>query len=179
MKNNLTDEDMNYVDFGTSEGFLLGKILQTLKDLIDEQCRISKEIAEIRGLLEKPKKKEVEPKKKFEKDSEEYSLAEYFVQNLCVLNDVFNKKFIKMSYNQQVNHIQKWAQDIDKLMRIDGQKYGDIKMVIDWIYNDPFWSTVVLSTANLRKNFPKLYPKAERKFRVEENMPTASMRELE
>jgi hypothetical protein len=154
-------------------------VVTSIKDIIDEQCRMAKELAEIRGLLEKPKRKEVEPKKKFEKDSEEYGLAEYFVQNLCVLNDVFNKKYSKMSYSQQVNHIQKWAQDIDKLMRIDGQKYGDIKMVIDWIYNDPFWSTVVLSTANLRKNFPKLYPKAERKFRVEENMPTASMRELE
>ena len=149
-----------------------------LKDILDEQCRISKEIAEIRGLLEKPKKTETEPKKKFDRESDEYNLAEYFVQNLCVLNDVFNKKYSKMSYAQQVNHIQKWAQDIDKLIRIDGQSTKDIKMVIDWIYNDPFWSTVVLSTGNLRKNFPKLYPKAATKFRVENSLPTASMREL-
>lgn len=150
-------------------------VVTSIKDIIDEQCRMAKELAEIRGLLEKPKRKEVEPKKKFEKDSEEYGLAEYFVQNLCVLNDVFNKKYSKMSYSQQVNHIQKWAQDIDKLMRIDGQKYGDIKMVIDWIYNDPFWSTVVLSTASLRKNFPKLYPKVAKKYR---EIPTSSMKEL-
>lgn len=149
-----------------------------LKDILDEQCRMAKELSELRGLLEKPKKTETEPKKKFDRESDEYNLAEYFVQNLCVLNDVFNKKYSKMSYAQQVNHIQKWAQDIDKLIRIDGQKYGDIKMVIDWIYNDPFWSTVVLSTANLRKNFPKLYPKAATKFRVENSLPTASMREL-
>ena len=154
-------------------------LLKHVEDILDEQCRMAKELAEIRGLLEKPKRKEIEPKKKFDRESDEYNLAEYFVQNLCVLNDVFNKKYSKMSYAQQVNHIQKWAQDIDKLMRIDGQKYGDIKMVIGWIYNDPFWSTVVLSTANLRKNFPKLYPKAVKKFRVEEGMPTASMRELE
>lgn len=150
-----------------------------LRDILDEQCRMAKELAEIRGLLEKPKRKEVEPKKKFDEGSDEYLLTVRFIDNLVVLNDVFSKKYSKMSYAQQVNHIQKWAQDIDKLMRIDGQKYGDIKMVIDWIYNDPFWSTVVLSTANLRKNFPKLYPKAVKKFRVEEGMPTASMRELE
>lgn len=149
-----------------------------LKDILDEQCRMAKELSELRGLLEKPKKTETEPKKKFDRESDEYNLAEYFVQNLCVLNDVFNKKYSKMSYAQQVNHIQKWAQDIDKLIRIDGQKYRDIKMVIDWIYNDPFWSTVVLSTGNLRKNFPKLYPKAVNRFGAEEEVPTASMKEL-
>jgi hypothetical protein len=149
-----------------------------LKDILDEQCRMAKELSELRGLLEKPKKTETEPKKKFERESDEYNLAEYFVQNLCVLNDVFNKKYSKMSYAQQVNHIQKWAQDIDKLIRIDGQKYGDIKMVIDWIYNDPFWSTVVLSTGNLRKNFPKLYPKAVKRYGAEYHLQTASMKEL-
>jgi hypothetical protein len=150
-----------------------------LKDILDEQCRMAKELSELRGLLEKPKKTETEPKKKFDRESDEYNLAEYFVQNLCVLNDVFNKKYSKMSYAQQVNHIQKWAQDIDKLIRIDGQSTKDIKMVIDWIYNfDPFWSTVVLSTGNLRKNFPKLYPKAVNRFGAEYHLQTASMKEL-
>jgi hypothetical protein len=147
-------------------------------DIEDILKDILKELSELRGLLEKPKKTETEPKKKFDRESDEYNLAEYFVQNLCVLNDVFNKKYSKMSYAQQVNHIQKWAQDIDKLIRIDGQKYGDIKMVIDWIYNDPFWSTVVLSTGNLRKNFPKLYPKAAKRYGAEYHLQTASMKEL-
>jgi hypothetical protein len=150
-------------------------IEDTLKDILDEQCRIVKELSEIRGLLEKPKKKTVEPKKKFDENSGEYILTVRFIDNLVVLNDVFSKKYSKMSYAQQQNHIQKWAQDIDKLMRIDNQDYDDILRVIDWIYNDPFWSTVVLSTASLRKNFPKLYPKVAKKYR---EIPTSSMKEL-
>lgn len=135
-----------------------------LQDIIDEQARMAKELSEIRGLLEKPKKNSGPkgPKKEFDRESDEYNLTNYFVDNLCVSNDVFNKKYSKMSYTQQVNHIQRWAQDIDKLIRIDGQSPEDIKKVIEWVFNDPFWSTVVLSTANLRKNFPKLYPKVFR-----------------
>lgn len=153
-------------------------VINYVKDVMDEQCRISKEIAEIRGLLERPKKTETEPKKKFDTASPQYQLTGCFVDNLCVLNDVFSKKYSKMSHAQQQNHIQKWAQEIDKLIRIDGQSTKDIKMVIEWLYNDPFWSTVVLSTGNLRKNFPKLYPKAVNRFGVEEEAPTASMKEL-
>lgn len=137
-----------------------------LQDIIDEQARMAKELGEIRGLLEKPKKNSgpKEPKKIFDVTSQEIIRTEHFIAHLRATNSVFNKKIEKMSDKQYENFVQRWAQDIDKLIRIDGQSPEDIKKVIEWVFNDPFWSTVVLSTANLRKNFPKLYPKVFKNY---------------
>lgn len=52
--------------------------------------------------------------------------------------------------------VEKWADDIDKLQRIDGYDWNLIEAVMLWSQQDPFWRQQVRSGANLRKHFEKL-----------------------
>lgn len=55
--------------------------------------------------------------------------------------------------------IQKWAVDIDKLIRIDGQTSEEVSQVIDWCQSDSFWKANILSGSTLRKQWDKLTAK--------------------
>lgn len=56
--------------------------------------------------------------------------------------------------------LQKWASEIDKLIRIDKRTPEEIAKVIEFSQSDSFWKSNILSTATLRKQFPKLFLKA-------------------
>jgi hypothetical protein len=49
-----------------------------------------------------------------------------------------------------------WAEDIDKINRIDGYEWNLIQHVLDWSQDDKFWRMQIRSGANLRKHFEKL-----------------------
>lgn len=49
-----------------------------------------------------------------------------------------------------------WADDIDKLQRLDNYKPELIQAVIRWSQQDQFWRQQVRSGANLRKHFVKM-----------------------
>ena len=53
-------------------------------------------------------------------------------------------------------NFQKWAEHIDKLMRIDKRTEQEITEVIRWCQNDNFWKTNILSTQKLRGKFSQL-----------------------
>jgi len=53
-------------------------------------------------------------------------------------------------------NLKEWELQIDRMIRIDNRTPEEIKKIIDWLPHDEFWSTVVLSPANLRKNYDKL-----------------------
>ncbi len=55
--------------------------------------------------------------------------------------------------------LQKWAKNIDKLMRLDGRERVEIESVILWCQQDSFWCSNILSTGKLRKQFPALLSK--------------------
>lgn len=50
----------------------------------------------------------------------------------------------------------KWAEDIEKLHRIDGASYQDIESVIRWSQQDSFWAQNILSGSKLRKQYNSL-----------------------
>jgi hypothetical protein len=52
-----------------------------------------------------------------------------------------------------------WSCDVDKLNRIDGRSWNDIDSVFNWVINDDFWRTNILSGSKLRKQFDTLYIK--------------------
>ena len=52
--------------------------------------------------------------------------------------------------------IKAWADPIDKLHRIDGHGWDEIRKVLQWSQNDSFWSGNILSGAKLRKQFDVL-----------------------
>jgi hypothetical protein len=139
-------------------------------EVMENQEGMKEEIEELKeimlrvlSILEKRQSKPKEPKKTFEETSKQYQLAHLLFLSLRDVNESFKKKYIKYSDKQMINLIQKWCDPIDKLIRIDNQYPGDIYSVIKGVANDSFWSTVILSTENLRKNFTKLYPKFTKK----------------
>ena len=54
---------------------------------------------------------------------------------------------------------EKWAEDFNKLFRIDGRTYKQIHYMIKWTQNDQFWSQNILSASKLREKFNDLIPK--------------------
>lgn len=52
-----------------------------------------------------------------------------------------------------------WANEIDKLHRLDGYDWSIIKGVAEWSQDDSFWRQQIRSGANLRKHFEKMLVK--------------------
>ena len=86
---------------------------------------------------------------KFNKESVEYKLSESLYQKI-LLNDSKAKE----------PNLYKWAEDIDKLIRLDNRSVEEIEDVIDFVTEDEFWKTNILSTSKLRKQFPQVYLRA-------------------
>ena len=62
-------------------------------------------------------------------------------------------------------NLDEWATHIDRLHRIDGRDFKEIKDVMEWTVKDSFWSTVILSTRNFRDKFTQL------KIQMEKDRP--------
>ncbi len=58
---------------------------------------------------------------------------------------------------------EKWAEDINKIFRIDKRTYPQIEYMIRWTQKDSFWSQNILSAAKLRDKFNDLIPKVRGK----------------
>ena len=54
----------------------------------------------------------------------------------------------------------RWAEDIDKMHRIDGRDWQRIAGAIDWSQRDEFWHQNILSGANLRKHYDRIEERA-------------------
>lgn len=54
----------------------------------------------------------------------------------------------------------RWAEDIDKMHRIDGREWRRIAGAIDWSQRDDFWHQNILSGANLRKHYDRIEERA-------------------
>lgn len=91
----------------------------------------------------------------FNEDTIEYQLSKRLYDNM-LLNDSKAKE----------PNLYKWAEHIDKLIRLDGRSVGDIKRIIDFATNDIFWRTNILSTNKLRIQFPALYLKEQQSNKV-------------
>ena len=51
---------------------------------------------------------------------------------------------------------QRWARDMDRLLRRDKRESQRVEAVIRWCRTDPFWQTNILSPAALRRQFDRL-----------------------
>ena len=83
--------------------------------------------------------------KAFDDHSIEVQLAEYMVEAIRV----------NLPESKDPN-IQKWASDIDKLIRIDKRTPDEIRNLITWAQNHSFWRSNILSPATLRKQWDRL-----------------------
>jgi hypothetical protein len=88
--------------------------------------------------------------KNFEEDSDEIFLAS-LLRELILQNNPKAKK----------PNLQKWAAEVDKMIRIDCRTFKEIEFIIHWSQKDNFWKANILSTAKLREKFDQLFIKAK------------------
>lgn len=106
----------------------------------------------IRIKKEKKEKKEKKLSNIFQKCSITYQLVIYLEKKIRE-----NNKAVKEKTESQ---LQSWCEDMDKLIRLDKANLDDIKLIIDWVVKDDFWSLNVLSAKKLREHYPRFYKKA-------------------
>ena len=97
---------------------------------------------------EKEKEKEKESIKTFLSDSIEFGLSELLFRKIFSRNPKFKKP-----------NLQLWAKDISLMITCDTRAPDEIKKVITWCQDDPFWQNNILSTGKLRKQFDQLFLK--------------------
>ncbi len=118
-------------------------------------------------------------KRKYTKENKareiDLELTDLLIEGIGRNNPAFEQKYIRGSPAGQKELQSKkisWAEDIEKLWRIDNATEDQIRFVIHWVFggkiNDKqmeannFWKSVVLSGANLRKNFTKIVGQIKR-----------------
>lgn len=98
-------------------------------------------------------KKDKKDKKSFSPDGEAYRCASFLANEI--------RKRLPKAKPQTEAALQKWADQMDKLHRLDGYSWESIAEVLDFSQRDAFWSTVILSAGKFRKQFTQLMAKAE------------------
>ncbi|GAB6276281.1 MAG: hypothetical protein SAMD01599839_08210 [Rectinema sp.] len=99
--------------------------------------------------------KRKEEKRKEEKSGESIKLA--------TLLFTLHRDLIDSKYNVSEARLSSWADDIEKLHRIDGRDWGEIENVVIWVKHDSFWASNILSGKKLREKYPTLIAQAKRK----------------
>lgn len=97
----------------------------------------------------KSKEKTSKKVKSFDENSDPYKLALYQITRLKQL-------YPEMKLPQKSNEVNKWAYVFDLMIRRDQKTPEAIYQMIDFVYQDEFWSGVCLSPSNLRKNWDKI-----------------------
>lgn len=101
-------------------------------------------------------KKDKENKKnitrqKYDEDNTYFKMAKYFYDKVeVVANEAGVSHLIKKS------NLQTWADDMRKLIELDGVDKLLAKQVMDWVTQDSFWRTNILSAKKLREKFTEL-----------------------
>jgi len=102
---------------------------------------------EVKEFKEKKKK----PKTLFVETQIEFRLAQYLFQLIRRNNPT-----------AKAPNFQTWAKHIGYMIRLDHRDPRDIQTVIEWCQQDSFWLANILSTANLREKYDKLWMKMTR-----------------
>ncbi|WP_277585858.1 replication protein [Psychrobacillus antarcticus] len=111
----------------------------------DEQAPTKEVVPEIPVPTNKIKKL------KYDEENTYYKMAVYFFGRVeKVANDAGISHLIKKS------NMQTWADDMRKLIEVDELDKHLVKEVMDWVTEDSFWRTNVLSAKKLREKFMEL-----------------------
>lgn len=78
------------------------------------------------------------------------------------LSKLLFEKIKERNLNYKEPDFQKWAYEIDLMIRIDKRNPEDIERVTTWCQQDSFWQNNILSTAKLRKQYDQLFLKMEK-----------------
>jgi len=89
--------------------------------------------------------------------TESDKLAQLLSESICVNN--------RLVRTPSWGAVKKWAQDIDKLNRLDGISWANIRAVLEWCQKDSFWSSNILSGKKFREKWDILTAQMNRQGR--------------
>ena len=69
--------------------------------------------------------------------------------------DLFNRIKRNNDEAKEPNY-QTWADDLRKLVELDGKSVDNVRMVIEWCQQDSFWKANILSAKKLREKYDQL-----------------------
>lgn len=111
------------------------------------------------------KKKPKQPKK-YDEESTYFKMAVYFHDKVtAVAKDAGVEHLVKKA------NLQKWADDFRKLIELDGIDKRLAKEVMDWVTQDSFWRTNVLSASKFREKFGELAIKMKSTKKPKQSAP--------
>jgi len=96
-------------------------------------------------------------KPKEEESSPSSGLSAFFFDELKKINPQHKEPDLK-----------KWAKDLDRMIRLDKRNPEEVKEIIVWALNDPFWRKNMLSPEALRKQYDRLWIAKHEKPKAEE-----------
>lgn len=85
------------------------------------------------------------PKQVYDEDSIHYRLALRLYQNILENNP-----------DHKEPNLQSWANDVRLMMDRDKRTEDQISYLMDWVQNDSFWKTNILSVSKLREKYDQL-----------------------
>lgn len=65
-------------------------------------------------------------------------------------------------FNKTEKQLDSWKADFEKLNRIDGRDWAEIRQVLLWAKADNFWSANILSAGKFREKYPTLIAQMQR-----------------
>lgn len=103
--------------------------------------------------IKKPAKKKSTPKKTktYDEDSTYFKMAKYFFGRVAAVAEAEGLNHLILKAD-----LQKWSDEMRKLIEIDKQDKHLVRAVMDWVTTDSFWKTNVLSAKKLRDKFGEL-----------------------
>lgn len=128
-----------------------GTILENPGNSLPDKNRIDK----IR--IEENRTEEIRKEENPEEKTPEKNFPEDALLTTQYFYDQIQKHVKPPTYKNKPPNLNRWAEDIDKINRLDGIDWDTIIKVIDHTVKHKFWSMNVLSGEKLRKQFNVLY----------------------
>lgn len=127
-------------------------------------CSPERGQSNIKKTIKHKKKKNTSTKNKYAKDNLYYRMAIYFHNKVSAVAEAEGLSHLIIK-----SDLQKWSDDMRKLIEIDKIDMHLAKEVMDWVTADSFWKTNVLSAKKLREKFGELAIKMKASQKPKQN----------
>jgi predicted phage replisome organizer len=97
-----------------------------------------------------------------EKKKKNKELKEYPADTVELTNHLIDLMLLNNPNVKIPTSLDKWNDEMDKLERLDKYDYMQIRSVIDWCQQDPFWKGNILSAPKLREKIATLLMQMQR-----------------
>lgn len=115
--------------------------------------------------IEQNKKQEDEPPAAEDAEGSNVFYAGFGYKMASLLRDLIQAN--NPSWKSKPKHVEQWARDIDKIVRIDGRTEQQVEYMVRWVQADGFWQKNILSGSKLREKFEDLVVKIKPQQRAQ------------